>query len=164
MRKLSITLLITTMIVTCFSIRIYAKENNAMSQKVTKNGTQASIKGSDKFFTGDVRIDPLFPATSPSRTSGAYVTFEPGARSAWHTHPLGQTLVVTSGVGFTQEWGGPIVEIHPGDVITCPPGVKHWHGASPHNAMTHLSVVEELDGKNVEWLEKVTDEQYYDKK
>lgn len=164
MRKLSITLLITTMIVTCFSIRIYAKENNAMSQKVTKNGVQASIKGSDKFFTGDVRIDPLFPATSPSRTSGAYVTFEPGARSAWHTHPLGQTLVVTSGVGFTQEWGGPIVEIHPGDVITCPPGVKHWHGASPHNAMTHLSVVEELDGKNVEWLEKVTDEQYYDKK
>lgn len=164
MRKLSITLLITTMIVTCFSIRIYAKENNAMSQKVTKNGTQASIKGSDKFFTGDVRIDPLFPATSPSRASGAYVTFEPGARSAWHTHPLGQTLVVTSGVGFTQEWGGPIVEIHPGDVITCPPGVKHWHGASPHNAMTHLSVVEELDGKNVEWLEKVTDEQYYDKK
>lgn len=164
MRKLSITLLITTMIMTCFSIRIYAKENNAMSQKVTKNGTQASIKGSDKFFTGDVRIDPLFPATSPSRTSGAYVTFEPGARSAWHTHPLGQTLVVTSGVGFTQEWGGPIVEIHPGDVITCPPGVKHWHGASPHNAMTHLSVVEELDGKNVEWLEKVTDEQYYDKK
>lgn len=164
MRKLSITLLITTMIVTCFSIRIYAKENNAMSQKVTKNGTQASIKGSDKFFTGDVRIDPLFPATSPSRTSGAYVTFEPGARSAWHTHPLGQTLVVTSGVGFTQEWGGPIVEIHPGDVITCPSGVKHWHGASPHNAMTHLSVVEELDGKNVEWLEKVTDEQYYDKK
>lgn len=164
MRKLSITLLITTMIVTCFSIRIYAKENNAMSQKVTKNGTQTSIKGSDKFFTGDVRIDPLFPATSPSRTSGAYVTFEPGARSAWHTHPLGQTLVVTSGVGFTQEWGGPIVEIHPGDVITCPPGVKHWHGASPHNAMTHLSVVEELDGKNVEWLEKVTDEQYYDKK
>ena len=135
-----------------------------MSQKVTKNGTQASIKGSDKFFTGDVRIDPLFPATSPSRTSGAYVTFEPGARSAWHTHPLGQTLVVTSGVGFTQEWGGPIVEIHPGDVITCPSGVKHWHGASPHNAMTHLSVVEELDGKNVEWLEKVTDEQYYDKK
>lgn len=164
MRKLSITLLITTMIVTCFSIRIYAKENNAMSQKVTKNGTQASIKGSNKFFTGDVRIDPLFPATSPSRTSGAYVTFEPGARSAWHTHPLGQTLVVTSGVGFTQEWGGPIVEIYPGDVITCPPGVKHWHGASPHNAMTHLSVVEELDGKNVEWLEKVTDEQYYDKK
>lgn len=164
MRKLSITLLITTMIVTCFSIRIYAKENNAMSQKVTKNGTQASIKGSDKFFTGDVRIDPLFPATSPSRTSGAYVTFEPGARSAWHTHPLGQTLVVTSGVGFTQEWSGPIVEIHPGDVITCPPGVKHWHGASPHIAMTHLSVVEELDGKNVEWLEKVTDEQYYDKK
>lgn len=164
MRKLSITLLITTMIVTCFSIRIYAKENNAMSQKVTKNGAQASIKGSDKFFTGDVRIDPLFPATSPSRTSGAYVTFEPSARSAWHTHPLGQTLVVTSGVGFTQEWGGPIVEIHPGDVITCPPGVKHWHGASPHNAMTHLSVVEELDGKNVEWLEKVTDEQYYDKK
>lgn len=164
MRKLSITLLITTMIVTCFSIRIYAKENNAMSQKVIKNGTHASIKGSDKFFTGDVRIDPLFPATSPSRTSGAYVTFEPGARSAWHTHPLGQTLVVTSGVGFTQEWGGPIVEIHPGDVISCPPGVKHWHGASPHNAMTHLSVVEELDGKNVEWLEKVTDEQYYDKK
>ncbi|NUF27500.1 (R)-mandelonitrile lyase [Gilliamella sp. ESL0254] len=135
-----------------------------MSQKLIKNGSQSSIKGSEEFFTGNVRIDPLFSATAPSRTSGAYVTFEPGARSAWHTHPLGQTLVVTSGVGYTQEWGGPIIEILPGDVITCPPGVKHWHGASPHNAMTHISVVEELNGKNVEWLEKVTDEQYLAKK
>ncbi len=137
-----------------------SQENTTMSQEIIKNGTQASIKGSDDIFTGDVRIDPLFTTDTPSKASGAYVTFEPGARSAWHTHPLGQTLVVTSGVGYTQEWGGPIVEIHPGDVVNCPPGVKHWHGASKNNAMTHLSFVEELDGKNVDWMEKVSDEQY----
>ena len=137
-----------------------AAEADKKSQTVTRSGTQHSVKGPDAYFTGTVRIDPLFPATAPARASGAYVTFEPGARSAWHTHPLGQALVVTSGVGRTQEWGGPVQEIKAGDVIVCPPGVKHWHGAAPNTAMTHLSVVEELNGKNVEWMEKVTDAQY----
>lgn len=161
---LSNTLVMSLLMITSFSLNAQTQEHKAMShQAIIKNGSQSSIKGPDEYFTGTVRIDPLFPTTKPARSSGAYVTFEPGARSAWHTHPLGQTLIVTSGLGYTQEWGGPIVEIHPGDVITCPTGVKHWHGASPHNAMTHISVVEELDGKNVNWMEKVTDEQYNSK-
>lgn len=161
MRTLSGLFLISSLtIISMLPTSVYAQDPNVITQKVIKNGSQRSIKGSEQFFTGNVRIDPLFPAVNPSRTSGAYVTFAPGARSAWHTHPLGQTLIVTSGVGYTQEWGGSIVEIHPGDVITCPPGIKHWHGASPQNAMTHLSIVEEIDGKNVVWMEKVTDVQY----
>ena len=148
------------MIVTVSGHATYAESRSNASQVIIRAGEQASIKGSSDYFSGDVRIDPLFVASSPTRPTGAYVTFEPGARSAWHTHPLGQALVVTSGIGLTQEWGGPIQEIKPGDVIMCPPGVKHWHGASPKTAMIHLSVVEEIDGKNVEWMEKVTDEQY----
>ncbi len=164
MKSLLTTLLTVSLLtITSFQVNAQTQSSHLKSQKIIKNGTQASIKGSDKFFTGDVRIDPLFPSATPGRASGAYVTFEPGAHSAWHTHPLGQTLIVTSGVGYTQEWGGPIVEIHPGDVIICPPGVKHWHGASKQNAMTHISVAEELDGKNVEWMEKVTDAQYQGK-
>jgi quercetin dioxygenase-like cupin family protein len=127
---------------------------------IKRNGSQPSIKGPEDWFTGKVRIDPLFSATDATRASGAYVTFEPGARSAWHTHPLGQTLIVTSGFGWTQCWGGPIVELRPGDVIICPPGHKHWHGATPNTSMTHIAIQEHLDGKVVDWLEKVSDEQY----
>jgi 4-carboxymuconolactone decarboxylase len=128
--------------------------------RITRAGTQPSQKGPADWFTGTVRIDPLFQASVPSRTSGAYVTFEPCARSAWHTHPLGQVLVVTAGVGRVQEWGGPAHELRVGDVVWTPPGVKHWHGASPTAAMTHLALTEALDAKAVDWLEKVTDEQY----
>ena len=123
-------------------------------------GSQRSTKGPAEWFTGSVRIDPLNAPPAPARVSCAAVTFEPGARSAWHTHPAGQRLVVTSGVGMTQEWGKPVQVIRPGDVVWCPPGVKHWHGAAPGTAMTHLAVTGTVDGKNVTWMEKVTDEQY----
>jgi quercetin dioxygenase-like cupin family protein len=128
--------------------------------QIKRAGSQPSTKGSAQFFTGTVRIDPVNSPPEPARTSCAYVTFEPGARSAWHTHPLGQTLIVTAGCGWTQCAGGPIVEIRMGDVIWCPPGHKHWHGATPTTAMTHIAIQESLDGKAVEWLEKVTDEEY----
>ena len=128
--------------------------------EIKRNGSQPSAKGPQDYFTGAVRIDPLFEAPDPARARGANVTFEPGARSAWHTHPLGQTLIVTSGLGWTQCWGGPKEEIRPGDVIWCPPGVKHWHGATPTTAMTHIAIQEALNGKVVDWMEKVTDEQY----
>lgn len=123
-------------------------------------GSQPSAKGPEEYFTGTVRIDPLHAAPSPSRVSVASVTFEPGARSAWHTHPLGQTLVVTAGCGWTQCEGGPIVQIQAGDVVWCPPGHKHWHGATPTTPMTHIAVQEALDGVAVVWLEKVTDAEY----
>ena len=128
--------------------------------ELRRNGSQPSAKGPAEYFTGTVRIDALFKAPSPARASGAYVTFEPSARSNWHTHPLGQTLIVTSGCGLVQSWGGPIRVIRPGDVISCPPGEKHWHGAMPTTAMTHIAIQEELDGKVVDWMEKVSDEQY----
>jgi quercetin dioxygenase-like cupin family protein len=128
--------------------------------KIDRAGTQPSSKGPPEWFTGAVRIDPLFETVAPARARGASVTFEPGARTAWHLHPLGQTLIVTSGAGFVQSWGGPVQRIRPGDVVSCPPGEKHWHGASPETAMTHLAIQEALDGKVVEWMEKVTDEQY----
>jgi len=127
---------------------------------VKRSGSQPSGKGSVEWFTGTVRIDPLFQAPNPARVAGASVTFEPGARTAWHTHPLGQTLIVTAGAGRAQRWGGPIEEIRPGDVIWIPPGEKHWHGASATTAMTHIAVHEQLDGKTVDWLEQVSDEQY----
>ena len=129
--------------------------------ELKRNGSQPSSKGPAEYFTGNVRIDPLFQAPNPARATGASVTFEPGARSNWHTHPLGQTLLVTSGRGWTQCWGGPIEEIRPGDVIWCPPGLKHWHGATPTTAMTHIAIQErDANGKVVDWMEKVTDEQY----
>ena len=128
--------------------------------ELKRNGTQPSARGPAEFFTGMVRIDPLFSAPAPARASGARVTFEPCARSNWHTHPLGQTLIVTCGCGFVQSWGGPIRVIRPGDVIWCPPGEKHWHGASPATSMTHIAIQEALNGKVVDWLERVTDEQY----
>jgi quercetin dioxygenase-like cupin family protein len=129
--------------------------------QLKRPGSQPSTRGSAEFFTGTVRIDRLNNPPAPARCSCASITFEPGARSAWHTHPLGQTLLVTSGCGWTQCEGEPIVEIRPGDVIWCPPGHKHWHGASATTAMTHISIVEALDGKNVEWMEHVTDDQYF---
>jgi quercetin dioxygenase-like cupin family protein len=128
--------------------------------EIKRSGSQPSAKGPAENFTGTVRVDPLFPAIEPMRASAAYVTFEPGARSAWHTHPLGQRLIVTAGFGRTQVWGGPVEEIRPGDVVICPAGVKHWHGASPTTAMTHIAIQEAKDGKVVDWLEKVSDEQY----
>ncbi|RJF95068.1 cupin domain-containing protein [Noviherbaspirillum saxi] len=135
-------------------------ENARQPQVITRPGSQASVKGPPEYFTGSVRVDPMFAAKDPAPYSGAMVTFEPGARSAWHTHPAGQYLVVTSGVGWTQEWGGSVAEIRAGDVIWCPPGVKHWHGAAPTTAMSHIALTGTLNGKNVEWMEKVSDEQY----
>ena len=127
---------------------------------IKRSGTRPSGKGAAENFTGAVRIDPLFEAPDPARASGSSVTFEPGARTVWHTHPLGQTLIVTAGLGRVQRWGGPIEEIHPGDVIWFEPGEKHWHGASPTTAMTHIAIQERLNGKAVDWMEKVSDEQY----
>ena len=127
---------------------------------IKRCGSQPSDKGSDQYFTGTVRIDPLFRAPDPARVAGASVTFEPGARTAWHTHPLGQTLIVTAGCGHAQRWGGPIETIRPGDVISISPGEKHWHGATATTAMTHIAIQERLDGKAVVWMEKVSEEQY----
>ena len=127
---------------------------------IKRAGSQPSAKGPPDWFTGTVRIDPLFQAPEPARVQGAAVTFEPGARTAWHTHPLGQTLVVTAGAGLVQRKGAPIEQIRPGDVVWFAPGEKHWHGASPTTAMTHIAVQEALNGKPVDWMEKVTDEEY----
>lgn len=127
---------------------------------IRRAGMQASTIGPPDYFTGAVRIDPLFTAPDPARAVGAHVTFEPGSRTAWHTHPLGQTLVVTSGLGWAQRWGGPVEEIRPGDVVWFAPGEKHWHGATATTGMTHLAVQERLDGKTADWLEPVSEEQY----
>jgi quercetin dioxygenase-like cupin family protein len=125
--------------------------------EIKRSGSQPSEKGRAEYFTGTVRIDPLFNPSAPARARGASVTFEPGARTAWHTHPLGQTLIVTAGCGRAQRWGGPI---RPGDVVWIPPGEKHWHGATPTTAITHIAIQEQLDGKAVDWMEQVSDEQY----
>ena len=137
----------------CSSIKI-------ITMIITRIGTQPSAKGPEEWFTGTVRIDPLYAANDARRAAAATVTFEPGARTAWHTHPLGQTLIVTAGSGRAQRWGGPVEEIRPGDVVSFAPGEKHWHGASPTTALTHIAIQEKLDGKAVEWMEHVTDEQY----
>jgi quercetin dioxygenase-like cupin family protein len=128
--------------------------------EIKRNGSQPSSKGPAEWFTGTVRIDPLFQPTESTRANGSSVTFEPGARTAWHSHPLGQTLIVTAGCGRVQNWGGLIEEIRPGDVVLCLPGEKHWHGAAPATAMTHISIVEQADGKAANWMEHVSDEQY----
>jgi quercetin dioxygenase-like cupin family protein len=128
--------------------------------EITRNGSRPSGRGPAAYFTGAVRVDPLFGPPEPARASGSSVTFEPGARTAWHAHPLGQTLIVTTGCGRVQREGGPVEEIRPGDVVWIPPGVKHWHGAAPTTAMTHIAIQEKFDGKVVEWMEKVSDEQY----
>jgi quercetin dioxygenase-like cupin family protein len=130
------------------------------TMEIRRSGSQPSGKGPAEYFTGSVRIDPLFQAPDPARLYTSSVTFEPGARTAWHTHPLGQTLIVTAGRGWVQRDGGPVEEIRPGDVIWFPPGEKHWHGAAATTAMTHIAIVEHLDGKTADWMEKVSDEQY----
>src|SRR5918998_518639 len=130
---------------------------------ITRSGAQPSAKGPAEWFTGTVRIDPLFAASEPARSAGNAVTFEPGARTAWHTHPLGQVLIVTAGYGLVQREGCPIEEIRPGDVVRFEPGEKHWHGASPTTAMTHIAIQEALDGKAVDWMEHVSDDQYLDR-
>lgn len=134
--------------------------DSTAAQKVVRAGTQPSASASSEFFSGKARVDPLFTPTKELPVAGAYVTFEPGAHSSWHTHPAGQRLIVTAGVGRTQQWGKPLQEIRAGDVVVCPPGVKHWHGASPTEGMTHLAITGSVAGKTVNWLEKVTDEQY----
>lgn len=131
-----------------------------IGQQIMRAGSQPSAAGPSDYFTGQARVDPVWPADKNINASGGLVTFEPGARSAWHTHPAGQRLVVVSGVGLTQEWGKPVQEIRPGDVVWCSPGVKHWHGATHTTAMIHLAVTGTVDGKNVTWMEKVTDAQY----
>jgi quercetin dioxygenase-like cupin family protein len=128
--------------------------------EIKRNGSRPSGKGPAAYFTGTVRNDPLFEVPEPARGRGASVTFEPGARTAWHTHPLGQTLIVTSGLGRAQRWGGEIEEIRPGDVVWFAPNEKHWHGAAPATAMTHIAIQEQLDGKVVDWMEQVSDQQY----
>jgi quercetin dioxygenase-like cupin family protein len=127
---------------------------------IKRSGSQPSGKGPAETFTGSVRIDPLFQTSEPARALGVSVTFEPGARTAWHTHPLGQTLIVTAGCGLVRSWGGAIEVIRPGDVVSCPPGEKHWHGATATTSMTHIAIVEQLAGKTVDWLEKVSDTDY----
>jgi len=128
--------------------------------EIKRNGSQPSGKGPAEWFTGTVRVDPLFQSPDPARASGSSVTFEPGARTAWHAHPLGQTLVVTAGCGLVQSWGSPIQEIRPGDVVWFSAGEKHWHGATPTTAMTHISIVEQASGQSANWMEHVSDEQY----
>ncbi len=127
---------------------------------ITRGGSLQSNPGPADYFTGSVRVEMLFPVAEPSRISGARVTFEPGARTAWHTHPLGQTLIVTAGTGWVQQWGGPVEEMREGDVVRIGPGVKHWHGATATTRMTHTALQEQQDGKLVDWMEKVSDEQY----
>lgn len=133
---------------------------HAEDLRIARAGSQPSGRGSAEYFTGSVRVDPLFPAATPSRMSGGLVTFEPGARSAWHTHPVGQVLIMTAGLGWVQREGGLVEEIRPGDVVWIPPGLKHWHGATATTGMAHIAVQEAVDGRNVEWMEKVTDEQH----
>jgi quercetin dioxygenase-like cupin family protein len=128
--------------------------------EIKRNGSQPSSIGPEEWFTGTIRVDPLFQRESPARVAGVNVTFEPGARTAWHSHPFGQALIITFGSGLVQRWGGPIENVHTGDVVLFQPGEKHWHGAAPETAMTHIAIHEYLDGKAVDWMEKVTDEQY----
>lgn len=134
--------------------------DHPQSVEITRNGSQPSTEGPADYFTGSARINPLFPVHEPSRASGASVAFEPGARTAWHTHPLGQTLIVTDGIGWVQQWGSQLQEIRPGDVVWIPPDVKHWHGATATTAMTHIAIQEALNGSPVDWMEQVSDEQY----
>ena len=160
MKNMAMLLTISLLSASAFAAQIFAAEASKKSQTITRSGSQPAAKGPAEYFTGNVRIDPLFPAKDSAPFSGAYVTFEPGARSAWHIHPTGQHLLVTAGVGRTGEWEGKVEEIRAGDVVWCPPKIKHWHGAAPFTAMTHIAITGTLNGKNVEWMEKVTDAQY----
>jgi quercetin dioxygenase-like cupin family protein len=140
--------------------RTAANAKRREKMDIKRSGSRPSAKGPETWFTGTVRVDPLFQVGDPARLNGGHVTFEPGARTMWHTHPLGQTVIVTSGLGWAQCEGGPVEEIRPGDVVWFPAGEKHWHGATATTAMTHIAITESLDGKNVDWMEKVSDEQY----
>lgn len=155
MKPLATTALLLALFVSAAS----AQEKSPMIT-ITPIGSQPAVQGQADYFTGTVRIDTPFQAPPPARVGGATVTFEPGARTAWHTHPLGQTLLITAGSGLVQEWGGPVRKVNPGDVVWFPPGVKHWHGAAATTAMTHIAIAEALDGKAVDWMEKVSDAQY----
>lgn len=156
-----IFLLAATFIISPAFAQTKQDKKDTKTMIITRNGSQAAIKGPADWFTGEVYIEPYFlKAHTPSRATGASVVFTPKARTAWHTHPLGQTLIVTSGVGRVQRQGGPIEEIRPGDIVWFAPGEKHWHGAAPNSTMTHIAIQEELDGSTVEWLEHVSDEQY----
>ncbi len=146
--------------VTALSFAASALAQADQGLRIARHGSQPSAAGPSQNFTGSVRVDTPFSAEAPGRVGGALVTFEPGERSAWHTHPLGQTLIVTQGVGLVQRWGGPVQEIRPGDVVWIPPHEKHWHGATPGIAMAHVAIAEQFDGKAVEWMEKVSDAQY----
>ncbi|QJI38522.1 cupin domain-containing protein [Pseudomonas sp. ADAK13] len=153
----------TRLAATALSLSLLALESSAQETPmltITPNGSQPSAKGPADYFTGTVRVDSPFKGTDAARVTGAVVTFEPGARTAWHTHPLGQTLIVTAGLGQVQEWGQPVRAIRPGDTVWIAPGVKHWHGATANTAMTHIAINEMLDGKVVDWMEQVSDEQY----
>jgi quercetin dioxygenase-like cupin family protein len=143
-----------------YSIKPVTTIRGVQKMEIKRNGSQPSGKGPEDKFTGTVRVDPLFAPTALARAGGASVTFEPGARTAWHSHPLGQTLIITAGCGRVQVWGGEIEEVHPGDVVQFAPGEKHWHGAAPTTSMTHIAIVEKLDGESVDWMEHVSDEQY----
>lgn len=147
-------------LVTCGSASGQQASEPPQAISITRSGSQPSAKASAEYFTGSASVVRLFPANAPARASGGLVTFEPGARTAWHTHPLGQTLIVTKGTGRVQQWGGAVEEIRAGDVVWIPPNQKHWHGAAPDTAMAHIAITEHLDGKTVDWLEKVNDEQY----
>jgi quercetin dioxygenase-like cupin family protein len=153
---------ITTTFVLLLSVCLAHAQGGKSTQSISiaRSGSQPSSPGQGEYFTGSVRIDPLFPVMEPARASAARVTFEPGARTAWHTHPLGQKLIVTAGIGWVQQQGGPVQEIREGDVVLIAPGVKHWHGATATARMTHIAMQEQLDGKVVEWMEKVSDRQY----
>lgn len=153
-------LIATTAAVATLGAAPVLAESAKESIVVARNGSQASMKGPEQWFTGPVRVNMLFQPQSPARTSAGQVTFEPGSRTAWHAHPLGQTLIVTAGKGWVQEWGAPKREIQPGDVVWIPPHVKHWHGAAASTALVHIAVQESLNGSNAEWMEKVSDAQY----
>lgn len=155
---LSLSLLTISLFITTSAFA--AEPSTSMQTIIVKAGVTPSTKGAAESFTGNVRVDSLFRPNESSQVSGSSVTFEPGARTAWHTHPLGQRLIITSGVGLVQEWGGPIIEVRAGDVVWFPPGVKHWHGAAPKSSMTHIALTGVLSGKSTDWLEKVSDEQY----
>ncbi len=163
MKRLAMTLMLVSLLVLGFAHAGQTQVSSgdgAQTVQIRRSGSQPSTKGQAEYFTGSVRVTPLFQAQNPARGSGSSVTFEPGARAAWHTHPLGQTLIVTAGSGRVQQWGGLIQEIRPGDVVQIPPRVKHWHGASPNTPMTHIAIVEQLDGKSTDWMEQVSDAQY----
>jgi 4-carboxymuconolactone decarboxylase len=154
MKLLAATALSVSLLASAFA------QTNSQAIKIIRKGSQPSRQGPAENFAGSARVDPLFQANAPARASGALVIFEPGARTAWHTHPLGQILIVTAGTGRAQRWGDPVDEIRQGDTVWIPPGQKHWHGAAPNSSMTHIAILEQLDGKTVEWMEKVSDAQY----